>query len=422
MTAEDAQGRRAIVSGRVSRAAGPLAFPAFALLFAGRVVSQFGDLFVPVALAFAVLDLTGSTADLGLVMAASTVPFAALLLLGGVIGDRYHRRTVMVASDLVRAGTQGGLAVLLITHQAALWELVVLVAARGAAGAIFQPASSGLVPSTVPDASLQHANALLQASVAVATIAAPAIAGVLVATVGPGWAIAADAVSFLVSALSLLWLRVPGQAPQGELDIVRSLAEGFAEIRSRTWLWVSIVGESLFHFLALPTFLVVGAALVRVSLGGASSWGLILSAFGVGSIVGTVAAVRFHPRHPLAAGWLAMALFSPLLVALALHLPLGAIVACAAVGGASTSLFNPLWQTALQRNVPGEVLSRVSAYDWAGGFAALPAGYVVVGVLSGALGPSRLLVIGGALTALLSLTTALIVRDAPHGQSCADER
>ena len=162
---------------------------------------------MPVALAFAVLDLTSSATSLGLVLVAAFVPRVVLLLLGGVVADRWPRRRVMLATDVVRASTQALVAFVLLSGQARLWHLALLFAAYGAADAFFSPASTGLVPEVVPGERLQEANALLSLSRSATTVAGPALAGLLVALSAPATVFAVDAATFVVSALSLALLR-----------------------------------------------------------------------------------------------------------------------------------------------------------------------------------------------------------------------
>ena len=164
---------------------------------------------VGVALAFAVLDLTGSVTDLGLVFAAKTIPLVVFLLVGGVLADRLPRRAVMLTADLVRLTTQGVIAVLLISGHATIWELALTQAVYGAATAFFNPASTGLIPAVISPGRLQQANALRALAMAVGNVAGPALAGILVAAASPGWALAVDAVSFGASAVFLALLRLP---------------------------------------------------------------------------------------------------------------------------------------------------------------------------------------------------------------------
>src|SRR5947209_510319 len=160
----------------------------FRLFFSGQLVSLLGDAVTPFALAWAVLDLTGSSKDLGFVIAAKTAPLVIFLLVGGVFADRLPRRGVMLTADVVRMGIQAATAALLLSHTALIWELIVLQAFAGSATAFFNPASTGLTPMTVSAERLQEANALRGMSMASTQLAGPALAGILIVTVGPGYA------------------------------------------------------------------------------------------------------------------------------------------------------------------------------------------------------------------------------------------
>src|SRR3954452_6767872 len=175
---------------------GVLALREFRLLFFAQTISVLGDRMVGIALAFAVLDLGGVATEVGIVLACRTLPLVATLLIGGVVADRVSRRTVMVASDLARVVTQGLIAVLLITGQARVWELAVLAGLTGAAGGVFKPAVSGGVAVIVPRERLMEANGLRSTAMSGGEIAGPVLAGLLIAGVGPGWALAVDAASF----------------------------------------------------------------------------------------------------------------------------------------------------------------------------------------------------------------------------------
>src|SRR5918912_3498257 len=197
----------------------------FRLLFTWQVVSLVGDGMVAVALAFAVLDLTGSVADLGFVLAARNVPLVAFLLVGGVYADRLPRRTVMVAADLVRCASQGTLAALLISGHAHLWQLLVLQAVHGTGSAFFNPASIAVIPETVEAELLPEANALRGIAFAVGDLVGPALAGILVVAFGSGWTIALDAATFALSAAALAGVRpAPREAPES-LSVLGDLAD-----------------------------------------------------------------------------------------------------------------------------------------------------------------------------------------------------
>ncbi len=383
----------------------------FRRVFGAQVVSLFGDGIIPVALAFAVLDLTGSATDLGLVLAARTVPLVGCLLLGGVVADRISRRRVMITADVVRLISQALLGVLLVTGAANLWQLLVLQAVLGAATGFFNPASSGLLPMVVSAERLQEANALRGLALAAGGVAGPVVAGILVATIGAGEALLADAATYAVSALLLAWTRVREPArPAGERRaFVHDLRDGWSEVTSRTWVWTIILAASVFNMLS-ASFYVLGPVVARDDLGGAGAWAAILAGYGIGQVAGAVTALHVRPARPLLLAVLVGELSAVPSLLLALPAPTAAIAIAAMLGGGGGMLFNTLWETTLQRNVPLGVLSRVSAYDWFGSLTLAPVGFAIVGPLSAAIGVSTMLWLTAALD-LACVSALLLVRD-----------
>src|SRR6185503_2894621 len=263
---------------------GPLAERDFRLLFLGRTISLFGTAFAPIALAFAVIELTGSPSDLGLVLSAYMLAHLVFLLAGGVWADRLPRNLVMVTSDLLSGAAQAIAAVLLLSGAAQTWYLVVLGAIRGGVSAFFMPASTGLVPQVVSAGRLQQANALLSLSRNSTRIAGVALAGILVATIGPGWALALDGATYALGALFVGMLHARAPVAPGNREFLRELAEGWREFRSRYWLCVTIVQFALINAYAIGAFLVLGPFVAEEHLGGATAWGLILAAEAAGMI------------------------------------------------------------------------------------------------------------------------------------------
>ena len=268
------------------------------MLFFGQAISLLGDGMVGVALAFAVLDLTGSIGDLGLVFAARTIPMVVFLLVGGVFADRLPRRAVMLNADVARLVTQGTIAVLLISGRAQIWQLVLTQAVYGTATAFFNPASTGLIPSVVSPGRLQQANALRALAMASGSVAGPALAGILVAAASPGWALAVDAASFGVSAVFLALLHLPPHERVPVKPFLHELGEGWREVTSRSWVW-SILAFAGLANMAGNVFFIVGAYVAKTELGGAGSWALISSAFGLGAVAGGIVVLRMKARHPL---------------------------------------------------------------------------------------------------------------------------
>jgi predicted MFS family arabinose efflux permease len=362
----------------------------FRLLFAARTVSQLGSALAPVALAFAILDdLDGSATELGLVLAAAWTPSVVFMLVGGVWADRLPRNRVMVVTDLVLFAAQGATAALLLADRAELWHLVGLQALRGLGEAFFFPAIVGVVPQVVSPERLQQANALLRLSHSSMTIIGAATAGVLTATVGPGWALAFDALTFLASAGFLVRIRIPPLAREAGGAFMRELREGWSEFWSRTWLWTFVLAATIVNLALVAGSNVLGPVVAKESLGGAAAWGAIVAAEGAGLVVGGLTALRFRPERPLLVSWVALISVAPLLALLATTAPLLAIMAAAAISGFGLELANVLWVTVMQQQIPEDRLSRVSAYDLLGSYIAIPIGLIAAGPVADLIGVSE---------------------------------
>jgi MFS family permease len=380
----------------------------FRRVFFAGVVSTFGDFFVPIAISFAVLDLTGSASDLGLVLFARILGQVLLFLAGGVWADRFPRQHVMVASHAVRFFSQGLLGFLLVSGHARIWQLVALQLVHGAATGVFRPAASGLTPQLVPPEHLQAANGLMYLTLSIGGIAGPGIGGVLVATAGAGWAILADAITFGVAAALLARIPPLGYVERPRESFWRELAGGWREVRSRTWLWASILDFAVFQMVYLATIMVLGPLVAKQSLGGAGAWAAILVAFSFGTLLGNTLSLRVRPRRPLIFAWTIILLCGPSLVLLAFRAPAWTIALTEIGSGLSIGLAGTIWETTLQRNVPREALSRISAYDWMGSTALRPLGLAIVGPIAGAVGVKETLLAAFALTMVSSLTLLVI--------------
>jgi MFS family permease len=380
----------------------------FRRVFLAQVVSTIGDFFVPVAISFAVLDLTGSVSDLGFVLLSRILGQVLLFLVGGVWADRLPRQQVMVATNLVRLVSQGLLGVLLVSGHAEIWELVVLQLVHGGATGVFRPAASGLTPQLVPPEQLQAANGLMYLTLSIGGIVGPAVGGALVATVGAGWALIGDAATFAISAVYLARVRPLGYVPRPRESFWQELVGGWREVRSRTWLWASIVDFAAFQMIYLATMMVLGPLVAKRALGGAGAWALILVAFSFGTLLGNAWSIRLRPRRPLVFAWGIILLCGPSLVLLAFEAPAWSIALTEIASGLSIGVAGTLWETTLQQNVPQEALSRVSAYDWMGSTVLRPLGLAIVGPISSAVGVKETLLAAFGLTMVSSLTLLAI--------------
>src|SRR5262249_16880220 len=348
----------------VAERLGPLQEREFRLLWLGQSTSAFGSSLASLALPFAVISLTSSASVLGLVLSSGFAARVVFLLLGGVVADRLPRRRVMLAGDAVRAVTQGLVAVLLLSGHARVWHLLVLFALFGAGDAFFSPASTGLVPETVPPERLQQANSLMGVGRDAARVAGPALAGLIVAGVGSGAAFAVDAATFVVSCASLALMHLPPAVRSAERPgLLGELREGWRELAARSWVWLMILKFSL-SSLAIAPYFVLGPFVAEHALGGAAAWGAIGACGAVGAGLGNVLAFRVRPRRPLFTGCLVVSLYALAPALLARPFPTAAICVAAAVGFGAVGFSDTLWFTALQERIPQQALSRVSSYDW----------------------------------------------------------
>jgi MFS family permease len=364
---------------------------------------------LPVAMAFAVLGMNGSVSQLGLVLAVGLVPNVVLVLVGGVAGDRWPRGRVMLCSDVVRAISQGAIAVLLLTGHAQLWELFVSSAVWGTAAAFFTPASTSVVPETVSPGRLQQANALLSLTRGVVGLGAPTLAGILIATAGMGIVFAIDSLSFLVSALFLLRLPLPALPVRlNQPNFLRELADGWQELKTRSWLWASIIAFGALNT-GVAVFFVLGPVVVNTDLGGATDWGLILSGSAGGALLGGAIALRWKPTRPLVVVFGITLVSAVQLLLLVPPAPVLSMIAAAVLAMTAVTIGTVVWTTTLQEHIPPHALARVTAYDSLGSLVSVPVGFALAGPVATLIGVDATLI--GA--AVLMVVAGLAVLTVP---------
>jgi MFS family permease len=387
----------------------PLAAPPFRMLFFGRLVSFLGNAMAPIALAFAVLELTGSAGDLGIVLAARSLPTVALLLLGGVWADRLPRHLLLTGFSLVAAATQAVAAVLLITGTAHIWQLALLEAVSGMAAAFLGPASLGVVPQTIAADLIQPANALLRLAMNAARVIGAGLAGVVVTVFGAGWGIAFDAVTFVVAAAFFARLALP-RSGLAQTGVIHELMSGWREFRSRTWLWAIVVQFAFVNAAFAGGFDVLGPLAAERGLGGATTWGLVVAFESAGFIAGGLLALWHRPRRPLLIATYGVLAGVPVLLALAVTAPVPLVIAAAFVAGVGFETFGVQWDTAVQHHVPSEALSRVYAYDAVGSLVFNPVGQSLAGPAVVVLGLGGAIGLSAAIVSIATLAV-LAVRD-----------
>ncbi len=387
---------------------GVLRHPSFRYLFLGQAASAVGDRVVVVALALFITQRTGSPTDLGLVLGAQTLPLVTLLLIGGVWADRLPRHRIMVATDLTRAALHTLVAALIFAGTIQIWQLIVIEALFGAAQAFFQPAYSGLLPQTVPEELIQDARALTESMSNLAFLIGPVLATVLVLGIGAGEAFAFDAATFVLSAglLARVRPRPRGEAADPE-SVVDELRAGWQEVRSRTWVWVTITVFTGAVLCVYAQWYALAPVIARDVYGGTGVFGLLEAVAGVGAVCGGLLGISWRPARPLFAGMLLVLAWPVQDGVFALGAPLALVVVCAFATGFGFSLLMIWWETALARHIPAAALSRVSAWDWMGSLALLPLGFLLAGPLAAAFGARTVLGVGSAIGFLLLLVGLL---------------
>ncbi|MET8174691.1 MFS transporter [Streptomyces clavifer] len=381
--------------------------PQFALLASARIISVLGNGFARVALAFAVLELPGaSPGRLSLVLSCQALPQLAFILVGGVIADRMSRVRLMALADWVGMLAYGVLAVMVLTGRAPLPAMCVVAAVAGTATALFAPAMDGVLPLLVSGKRLQQANALLRVGTNTALLLGLALSGVTVALVGAGWALALNAVSFAVSAVLVLRLRVAGRPPKASSGWA-DLREGWLEFSSRQWLWVVVAQCAVVVAALNATVGVLGPLVADEGLGGARAWSVIVAAQALGTLAGAGLAARVRVRRPVLVAVLATFPAAVPIALLAGSAPVWLIAVAMFCAGIASDVVAVLWVTTIQREIPEESLSRVSSYDWFGSLAFAPFGLLVAGPAADSVGAGPALAACAVLIVLASAAALL---------------
>jgi len=383
----------------------------FRILLIDRVLAPASVAFSMVGVSFAVLDHTGgSTPQLSYVLAAQIAPSLIFTLVGGVIADRIAPQLVIIAGNVLMAIGEGTFGILVLAGHPRLWQMITLECLTGTGMAMFYPASSALLPRVVPSELLQEASAVSRLAMNGALMGGAVLAGFVVAAIGPGWALVICGTGLLGTVPLLLSLRVSQADRASQPGVYRELAEGWSEVRSRTWLWVVIAQFAVVLMAWYGGFSVLGPVVARAHLGGPAAWGTITGAESLGLIAGGLVALRFSPRRPmlfivLAGGSIAI---TPLALGMLWPVPL---ICCAAfILGVGLEIMMVLWTVALARNIPPDKLARVSSYDAVGSVMAMPVGAVLAGPIAAWAGVPAT-EYGAAALILVASALALLPRD-----------
>jgi predicted MFS family arabinose efflux permease len=393
-----------------------LGFRDFRLLLADRLIAPASVGFSIVGVSFAVLKATNSATDLSYVLAAQIAPSLVFALIGGVAADRFPPQRVIVAANLFMALGEGTFGVLVLTGRTPLWAMIGLETITGTGAAIFYPASQALLPRLVPRGLLQEASAISRLAMNTGQMSGAAVAGLLVAAAGAGWALLLCGIGMVATVPLLLSIRGSrpdtGQQPRPgpASSMLAELREGWSEFRSHTWLWVIVAQFCVVMMAWYGAFSVLGPVVARQHYGGPAAWGAITAADAFGLIAGGLASLRFTPRRPmlfvvLTGGAVAI---SPL--SLAMVLPLAAVCVASFGLGVFVEMMMVQWTVTMARNIPSDKLARVSSYDVLGSVMAMPAGALIAGPLGTAIGISNAQYAAAA-AIIIASALALIPRD-----------
>ncbi len=378
----------------------------FLLFFCAFSMSTLGTAVVPVAITFALLSLGYPPSAVGLVIGAQTAPIVLLMLAGGVVGDRWARRYLMVGSDILRLCTQATLAVLLATGHPSLTMLMALAACTGIGTAFYGPAESGVLPQLAGMDRLKRVNSVMNLSASLMAIIGPALGGVLVGLGGAAVAIGLDAASYAVSAVCISLVRIGQQSDARRSSLVEDLKFGWGEFNRHRWLQLITAQQGVLNLLAFAPFFVLGPTLFASIPNGARTWGIIASATGMGGILGGLFALRMNFEKPVLVIQVAIALLATPLALLAVHASVPLLILGSGVFGFALAIANILIQTTLQENVSNYVLSRVTSIYSLAAMGLGPIGFGLSGYEAGYFGAEKVLAIG-ACSVLASVAAVL---------------
>ena len=384
--------------------------PQFALLFMATSVSTLGSAMVSIVLTFALLAKGYSASGVGVVIAAQTAPMVILLVVGGVVGDRWPRRAVMVGADLLRFASQGVLAILLLHGHPPLIALMALAACSGVGNAFYGPAESGLLPQVAGSEHIKEANSLISLAASLISIIGPSLGGLVVVLGGASLAIGLDAASYALSAGLLSLMRSVSHEQSAPASFVTDVRQGWGEFSRHRWLWLITVQFGLLNLLTFPSFIVLGAASFAPMPNGMQMWGLVLSASGVGGVVGGVLLLRWSPLRPLVIVEAAVLLIALPVTLIALQAPVMLVVLSGALLGLAATVLNILIHTAVQESVPDEIMSRVNSLVGLVAQGLGPIGFAVCGPAAQLIG-IRSALGGGVLILLVSCAVMLSMQD-----------
>jgi MFS family permease len=382
--------------------------PGFRPLILSRFISNVGNGLSPIALAYGVLSLKDSTAtDLSLVMTARIAPMIIFMLLGGVIGDRFKRNRIVGGSDVIGSLIAGTSAISFIAGFANIPLLCLMGGLFGILNALWWPAMSGVLPEILPKESLQKGNAVVGLLSNFGFIFGALVGGTVVTLFGSGWALLADAFSFMIAGLLVWNINLPPMPEREKNSMLHDLKIGWFEFSSRSWVVAIVIGFTFINLCFEATISVLGPLAFNSGGHGPRNWSYNLAVITAGMIVGGIASIKIHFSRPLVLGMLSVAFVPVWIFFMGVKLPLVMILLGAFIAGVAIEIFSVVWGTSLQTNIPKQSYSRVVSYDAFGSYALAPIGIAFAGPVASWIGISHTLVAAASVAlvaALLPLT------------------
>jgi len=387
--------------------------PSLRKLVAARFISNLGNGLGPIAIPFGVLALPNTNGtSLSIVFLVSMLSLSGFMLIGGVIGDKFPRAQMVGGADILL-----GILVLLngislITGNGALWIFIAVGFIGGFLNAIWYPSMWALTTDLADEKILQESNSAIGLSSNVAMIIGTSIGGILVATLGAGWAIFIDGITFIIAGLIVFSMRsaTPVASHDKDESTLHQLRTGWREFSSRTWVFVIVISFSFLVAMERSVYSVVGPLVADKQLGGPKPWSFVLAAMSVGSVLGVLFVAKVKPKYPIR---LAMITQFPIVLwffSLGNTTNIFIIAFFAFLVGVALDIFYVLWITTLQQQIPKESLSKVMAYDVLGSLALAPLGLAIAGPIAEEFG-SRILLDWITILSLITLIIPLLFRD-----------
>lgn len=386
----------------------------FTALAASRFITNVGNGISPVALAFGVLALPGATAkDLSIVMAARMFPMIALMLFGGVVGDRFKRNRIVGGVDVIGSAFAAISAISLIANESSVLILALMGALFGILNALWWPAMSGVLPEVLPKEKLQHGNAVIALTTNIGYVVGALLGGILVTSFGSGWALLVDAISFFIAGIIVWNLDLPTIVRKNVNTVFQDLKSGWREFIARPWVVTVVVAFAIINLGYESLLQILGPLNYSTSENGPQFWSFNLAALTSGMLMGSVISLKVHFGRPLLFAMLIISAAAIWDFSLALGTPLWVSLICAFFAGIVTDIFVVVWNTSLQSHIPEESYSRVMAYDAFGSYGLTPIGIAAAGPLAQLFGVSTMLYLTGGLTLFAALASLSVksVRD-----------